>query len=284
MRLSKHYLSFKLVEVDAQSLFSKYFSESGKAVSKVFDKVESMLVADENTFICIFIDEIESLASSRQHSVNSNEPQDSLRAVNALLVGLDRIRNRPNVVVICTSNLIKALDPAFLDRVDKKQYVPLPNAEARYEILRIRCLELAKCGILAPIKDPMCSDSGSLSVPEDGSSPSRSNGHHPQFRPLTPDVLPPYNRMMLRYFPDETSWPRKLWNIAEKNENLSGRTLHRLPILSLAMYARQDPCPMDEALDALSRAVDEEMNAAKETGVGDEEGQSGAKRQRMMMA
>lgn len=31
------------------------------------------------------------------------------QAVNALLIGLDRLRRRPNVLVFCTSNLIKAV-------------------------------------------------------------------------------------------------------------------------------------------------------------------------------
>ena len=33
----------------------------------------------------------------------------STKAVNALLTALDRLRNHPNVVVLCTSNLIKAI-------------------------------------------------------------------------------------------------------------------------------------------------------------------------------
>lgn len=41
-------------------------------------------------------------------------------------------------------------------------------------------------------------------------------------------------------------------------QNLSGRALRRLPIMSLAMYARQDPCPIDEALRALAQAVENE--------------------------
>ncbi len=79
IRLGKRLPSCKLVEIDAHSLFSKYFSESGKAVSKLFGTIESMLDEEENTFVCIFIDEIESLASTREHSMKSNEPQDTLR-------------------------------------------------------------------------------------------------------------------------------------------------------------------------------------------------------------
>lgn len=34
---------------------------------------------------------------------------NAYKAVNALLIGLDRLRNRPNVLIICTSNLMEAM-------------------------------------------------------------------------------------------------------------------------------------------------------------------------------
>lgn len=79
IRLSNTFPLCKLVEFDAHSMFSQYFGESGKIVNKLFAMIESMLDNDENTLICVFVDEIESLAGKRQHSGSSNEPQDSLR-------------------------------------------------------------------------------------------------------------------------------------------------------------------------------------------------------------
>ena len=83
--------------------------------------------------------------------------------------------------------------------------------------------------------------------------------------------------MILHSSADEDSLPRFLWKIAAKStvrqrasnarprmlisnglQNLSGRSLRRLPVTSLAMYATQDPCPIDDALEALSQAVDNE--------------------------
>ena len=78
IRLRKTFSCCKLVEIDANSLFNKFFGESGKAVSKLFETVESLL-EQATTFVCVFIDEVESIASVRQHSVNSTEPQDTLR-------------------------------------------------------------------------------------------------------------------------------------------------------------------------------------------------------------
>ncbi|KAL9136545.1 MAG: hypothetical protein Q9175_002244 [Cornicularia normoerica] len=109
IRLCKTFPLCKLAEFDAHSMLSQYFGESGKAVNKSFAMIESMLDEDENALICVFVDEIEGLAGKRQYSGSSNEPQDSLRAVNALLIAIDRLRRWPNVIVLCTSNLVKAV-------------------------------------------------------------------------------------------------------------------------------------------------------------------------------
>ncbi|MCJ1450990.1 hypothetical protein MMC28_001324 [Mycoblastus sanguinarius] len=290
IRLGKDFPEFKLVEFDAHSLFSKYFSESGKLVTKLFGMIESMLDEDENCFVCVFIDEVESLASTRQHSSITNEPQDSLRAVNALLIALDRLRYRPNVVVLCTSNLIKAMDPAFLDRVDIKQHIPQPCAKARYEIYRACYLGLAKCGIIAPIRifarqpepevvqlvsvstssqpspDQLFSLSSRRSIIEDRPTFSDSVGNSPdklgseeEFHIIDKQYLPPVDLMMLHYFHIEGSLPKRLWEIAEKSVNFSGRILGRLPLMSLAMNTAQDPCSIDDALVALAQAVNNEL-------------------------
>ncbi|KAK2779198.1 hypothetical protein FQN53_001521 [Emmonsiellopsis sp. PD_33] len=148
IRLGKQFPQSKLVEINAHSLGSKFFSESGKLVAGMFDNIENMLEEEPDTFVCVFIDEVETLTARREHSVNGNEPLDAMRAVNALLTGLDRLRHRHNTVVLCTSNLITALDSAFLDRVDIKQSIPHAPARVIYEIYR-SCLEnLSQCGLI----------------------------------------------------------------------------------------------------------------------------------------
>lgn len=67
-------------------------------------------------------------------------------------------------------------------------------------------------------------------------------------------------------------------------QNLSGRTLHRLPMLSLATYAKQDPCPMDEALEALSRAVDDESLVEQSMKEGLKESPRAGKRRKISFA
>ncbi len=106
IRLGNIFPLCKLVEFDAHSMFSQYFGESGKVVNRIFDMIESMLDEDENALVCVFIDEIESLAGKRQHSGSSHEPQDSLRVCIQTVtypyhlgadqvLGCQRISNRP---------------------------------------------------------------------------------------------------------------------------------------------------------------------------------------------
>jgi len=109
IRLGKHYPQSKLFEINAHSLGSKFFGESGKLVGKLFENIALSLEEEEDTFVCVFVDEIETIAARRERALNGNEPFDAIRAVNALLTGLDKLRSYPNVVTICTSNLVNAL-------------------------------------------------------------------------------------------------------------------------------------------------------------------------------
>ena len=79
IRLRGHFRTVKLIELDAAALFSKFFGESSKLVYRVFETIERMLAQDPDIFICVFIDEVESLASARQQTIGGQEPKDSMR-------------------------------------------------------------------------------------------------------------------------------------------------------------------------------------------------------------
>jgi hypothetical protein len=48
------YSNCQLIEINAHSLFSKWFSESGKLVLKMFEKIKEF-VEDETSFVCVLI-------------------------------------------------------------------------------------------------------------------------------------------------------------------------------------------------------------------------------------
>ncbi|TIA92538.1 hypothetical protein E3P99_00564 [Wallemia hederae] len=139
IRLSEVYVSGKLVEINAHSLFSKWFSESGKLVQQLFELI-NILCDDEAVFVTLLIDEVESLTGARQAAVNGNEPSDAIRVVNALLTQIDKLKQRKNVLIIATSNITNALDDAFVDRADIQQYIGNPSFDAVKSILH-GCLD-----------------------------------------------------------------------------------------------------------------------------------------------
>jgi SpoVK/Ycf46/Vps4 family AAA+-type ATPase len=56
----------------------------------------------------------------------------------------------PNVLVMTTSNITDAIDLAFVDRADIKQYIGPPGPRVRYDILRTCLDELMRVGIVTP--------------------------------------------------------------------------------------------------------------------------------------
>ncbi|KAL8808728.1 MAG: hypothetical protein Q9200_004079 [Gallowayella weberi] len=211
IRLKSHYATFQMIEIDAAALFSKFFGESSKLVSRIFDTIECMLKQQPKVFVCVLLDEIESLAGARQQSIGGNEPKDSMRALNALLVALDRLNKYSNVLILCTSNLVQTIDTAVLDRINVKQYVPEPGVKIRYEILRRCYQDLLDIGMISPPKDSQAEE-------DFPSSPTTIlSFEDEELAPQPGKALPRYEIMQLDYQTKENSVPYKLWKIAEKS-------------------------------------------------------------------
>lgn len=105
----------------------------------MFTKIKE-IIEDSNILVCVLIDEIESLAHARDQCMSGNEPSDSIRVVNAVLTQIDQIKRHPNVLILATSNMTGAIDIAFVDRADVKQYLGLPSANAIFHIY-YSCIE-----------------------------------------------------------------------------------------------------------------------------------------------
>jgi SpoVK/Ycf46/Vps4 family AAA+-type ATPase len=153
VRFGSAYSRSQLVEIHSHSLFSKWFSESGKKITQLFDRVEEECEGGE-ALVAVLIDEVESLAGTR--TCGAGEPSDGLRAVNAILTGLDRLRRYPNCMVVTTSNMMGegGIDDAFLSRCDLKVFVGGMGEEARYGVLREGVLEMMRVGVVGDADVP----------------------------------------------------------------------------------------------------------------------------------
>lgn len=90
------YTHARLLEINSHSLFSKWFSESGKLVQRLFTSITE-LVEEEDGFVVVLIgtsifhrymrrnksnkiiDEVESLTAARAGAMAGTEPSDGLR-------------------------------------------------------------------------------------------------------------------------------------------------------------------------------------------------------------
>ena len=81
IRLSSHFSRGKLLEINANSLLSKWFGESGKLIAGVFEQIHRV-AEDDTSLVCVLIDEVESISGSREKSVSGSEVGDALRVLN----------------------------------------------------------------------------------------------------------------------------------------------------------------------------------------------------------
>jgi len=225
IRLSKRFRYGQLIEINSHSLFSKWFSESGKLVMKMFQRIEE-LITDPEALVFVLIDEVESLTAARTAAMSGSEPSDAIRVVNALLTQIDQIKKYPNVLILTTSNITGAVDLAFVDRADIKQYIGPPSEQAIFTIYHSCITELKKRLII-----------------------TRSN--LPDLRTL---------KMMGLQENKANSVSFRLLEVARKSYGLSGRTLRKLPFLAHAMYLQSyTVVTQEQFIHALSCAVDKQM-------------------------
>ncbi|KAI0237034.1 Pachytene checkpoint protein 2-like [Lamellibrachia satsuma] len=241
VNLSDRYSYGQLIEINSHSLFSKWFSESGKLVMKMFQKIEQ-LVDDPNSIVFVLMDEVESLTAARSASLGSTEPSDAIRVVNALLTQIDHIKQFPNVIILATSNITGAIDLAFVDRADIKQYIGPPSPSAIYKILQSCLNELMKASIISPsenLLDLKLLDTNLKVLEMMGESAENDS-------------------MLLSH---------RLKKISERCAGLSGRTLRKLPFITHAIFLQTSSVNLGVFLDALSQAVDQQFKEREHLGL-----------------
>ncbi|XP_010882746.1 pachytene checkpoint protein 2 homolog [Esox lucius] len=225
IRLANRYTYGQFVEINSHSLFSKWFSESGKLVTKMFQKIQQ-LIDDKEALVFVLIDEVESLTAARNASQAGTEPSDAIRVVNSVLTQLDQIKRHPNVVILTTSNVTEKIDLAFVDRADIKQYIGPPSVEGIFSIY-LSCLqELMKCQIIYPRQQLLTM----FELETMG------------FRECNVSEL----SLVLR-------------NIATKSKGLSGRALRKLPFLAHALFVKTPTVSLERFLEAMDLAVDKQI-------------------------
>lgn len=157
-RAVAHHTDCTFIRVSGSELVQKYIGEGARMVRELF------VMAREHAPSIIFMDEIDSIGSSRIDSGGGNNDSEVQRTMLELLNQLDGFEATQNIKVLMCTNRIDILDPALLrpGRIDRKIEFPHPNEEARTEILRIhsRKMNLTRGINLKKIAEQMPGASG----------------------------------------------------------------------------------------------------------------------------
>jgi len=129
-RAVAHHTDCTFIRVSGAELVQKYIGEGSRMVRELF------VMAREAAPSIIFMDEIDSIGSSRGSGGGDSEVQ---RTMLELLNQLDGFEPAQNIKVIMATNRIDILDSALLrpGRIDRKIEFPNPNTENRMAIMKI---------------------------------------------------------------------------------------------------------------------------------------------------
>ena len=121
--------SLNVFVVKGAEVLDKFVGESERAVRTLFRRAAAAAPS------LVFLDEIDALAPRRGGSTDAGV---SDRVVAALLTELDGAEPLRDVVVLGATNRPELIDPALLrpGRLERRVYVPPPDAAARADILR----------------------------------------------------------------------------------------------------------------------------------------------------
>ena len=119
-----------------------FFHTSGSEFEEMLvgagaSRVRDLFKKARNTTPCIiFIDEIDAVAKKRGTVLHSGAGEQTL---NQILVEMDGLEDRENVIVLAATNRPDVLDPAILrpGRFDRVVVVHMPDAKGREEILEV---------------------------------------------------------------------------------------------------------------------------------------------------
>lgn len=121
-RAAAHHTDCKFIRVSGSELVQKYIGEGSRMVRELF------IMAREHAPSIIFMDEIDSIGSSRIEGSSSGDSEVQ-RTMLELLNQLDGFEPTKNIKVIMATNRLDILDPALLrpGRIDRKIEFPPPT-------------------------------------------------------------------------------------------------------------------------------------------------------------
>jgi len=134
-------LDANFLKVVSSAIVDKYIGESARLIREMFN------YARDHQPCIIFMDEIDAIGG-RRFSEGTSADREIQRTLMELLNQMDGFDILGKVKMIMATNRPDTLDPALLrpGRLDRKIEIPLPNDQARLEILKIHAGPITKHG------------------------------------------------------------------------------------------------------------------------------------------
>merc|ERR1712086_790225 len=134
-------LDANFLKVVSSAIVDKYIGESARLIREMFN------YARDHQPCIIFMDEIDAIGG-RRFSEGTSADREIQRTLMELLNQMDGFDVLGQVKMIMATNRPDTLDPALLrpGRLDRKVEIPLPNEQARVEVLKIHSNPITKHG------------------------------------------------------------------------------------------------------------------------------------------
>jgi len=134
-------LDANFLKVVSSAIVDKYIGESARLIREMFN------YARDHQPCIIFMDEIDAIGG-RRFSEGTSADREIQRTLMELLNQMDGFDALGQVKMIMATNRPDTLDPALLrpGRLDRKIEIPLPNEQARLDIMKIHSRPLATHG------------------------------------------------------------------------------------------------------------------------------------------
>ncbi|KAG2573092.1 cell division control protein 48 homolog B-like [Panicum virgatum] len=187
-KAAAHASQASFFSLSGAELYSKYVGEGEALLRRTFQKAR---LASPSI---IFFDEADTIAPKRTGPGGNSSGGVTVgeKLLSTLLTEMDGLELATGIIVLAATNRPNAIDPALMrpGRFDKVLYVPPPDVEGRYEILRIHTRKMklgedvdlwkiAECTELFTGADleGLCREAGMAALREDLSARYISNTH-----------------------------------------------------------------------------------------------------------
>lgn len=133
-KIISNQVKIPLIYMPLEAIMSKFYGESETKLAEIFEAAQGMGKS------ILFIDEIDSLATSRETGLH----EATRRILSTLLRKIDSFESDGEVLVICATNRKKDLDPALVSRLDLAVRFELPDAKTRALIFQRYAKQLSE--------------------------------------------------------------------------------------------------------------------------------------------